>query len=237
MSKAELSKKLDLDRIIFIGRTWDEYRLMFNLSEADLVDRRILDCPAGSCSFTAVSRQQGVDVTACDVAYYYSVEQLEKKGFQDIDHAVFHMEKTTDNYLWDYFKNISELKQARTRTLTDFVLDLKRLGAEDRYVPSTLPVLPFSGEQFDLTLSGHFLFSYADRLDLDFHKQTILEFMRVTKEEIRIFPLVDLAGQMYEDMEQLIEWVNDQGWVAEKVAVPYEFQKKANTMLKLNRLR
>ena len=42
-----------LDRIVFIGRTYDEYRRMFRLHERNLVGRKILDCPAGSCSFAA----------------------------------------------------------------------------------------------------------------------------------------------------------------------------------------
>ena len=47
--------KLELERIVFIGRTFEEYLQMFKLKEADLVGRRILDCPAGACSFTAIS--------------------------------------------------------------------------------------------------------------------------------------------------------------------------------------
>lgn len=64
MSKVESVNKWDLNRIVFIGRTWDEYMRMFGLTKEDLVGRKILDCPAGACSFTAVSNQLGMDVTA-----------------------------------------------------------------------------------------------------------------------------------------------------------------------------
>lgn len=49
--------KLDLERIVFIGRTYEEYIRMFDLLESDLIGQRILDCPAGACSFTAIANQ------------------------------------------------------------------------------------------------------------------------------------------------------------------------------------
>lgn len=53
MRRVEKSTKLELDRIVFIGRTFEEYLNMFSLSLDELRGKRILDCPAGACSFTA----------------------------------------------------------------------------------------------------------------------------------------------------------------------------------------
>nr|WP_310735683.1 hypothetical protein [Paenibacillus thiaminolyticus] len=97
--------------------------------------------------------------------------------------------------------------------------------------PAVLPELPFPDAAFDMTLSDHFLFMYADRLEYDFHVRTIRELMRVTREEIRIFPLADLSNRKYEHAE----YIDSQGWDAEEVSVPYCFQKNADTMLKLSR--
>lgn len=74
---------------------------MFSLSVEELKGKKILDCPGGACSFTAVGNKTGLDVTACDLAYYHSVEDLENKGMQDIEHAMVHMEKAKDHYIWD----------------------------------------------------------------------------------------------------------------------------------------
>ena len=74
---------------------------------------------------------------------------------------------------------------------------------------------------------------YADRLDEQFHIQTLNELLRVTKEEIRIFPLVDLQGNRYPHLEQLIAYLLDKGYGVEEVNVPYEFMKNANAMLKV----
>jgi len=47
-----------------------------------------------------------------------------------------------------------------------------------RYVPASLPGLPLPGGRFDLVLSSHFLFTYADLLDLEFHRAALRELHR-----------------------------------------------------------
>ena len=108
-------------------------------------------------------------------------------------------------------------------------------GSSERYVPVTLPSLPFKDAEFDILLSAHFLFMYADRLDYQFHIKTLNELLRVTKEEIRIFPLVDLEGKRYEHLDKLISYLTGHGCKVEEVKVPYEFQVNANTMLKIKK--
>ena len=208
---------------------------MFNLSREELFDRKILDCPAGACSFTAVANQLGADVTATDIAYFHPLKKLEEKGREDIEHTLSQLEKAQSNYLWDYFKSVQELKNARTQSLKDWVNGYGK--SPNRYIPSVLPVLPFNDQEFDLTLSAHFLFVYADRLDYEFHLQTMNELMRVSKEEIRVFPAVDLSSQRYEHWDKLLAFMNSQGWNTEEVPVPYEFQRKANSMLKIKKVK
>lgn len=232
MSREEV--KLDLSRIVFIGRTFDEYLKIFNLSTDELAGKRILDCPSGACSFTAIANQNGLDATAADIAYYFSINELESKGIQDLEHAMEHMEKAQSNYLWDYFKSVDDLKKNRMQALTDCMKGMKQ--SPERYVPAILPELPFSDNEFDVTLSAHFLFMYADRLDYDFHLQTLKELMRVTRNEIRIFPMVDLSSKRYEFLDELFEFIEGQGWTAEEIEVHYNFQKNANSMLKMKKM-
>jgi hypothetical protein len=231
MSGAE--GKLELERIVFIGRTFEEYLQMFDLKVADLVGQRVLDCPAGACSFTAIANPLGGDVIAADIAYYYSTDELADKGIQDIAHAMSEMDKVQDNFVWNYFKSIADLTQARSKALNDHTKD--RRQNPERYVPVVLPDLPFNDEAFDLTLSAHFLFMYSDRLDYDFHLKTVKELMRVTRRELRIFPLVDLSCKRYEHLERLIADLVREGFAAEEIEVPYEFQKGAKQMLKIRR--
>lgn len=233
MSRVEQSTKLDLERIVFIGRTFEEYLKMFSLSEEELQGKKILDCPAGACSFTAVGNKSGLDVTACDIAYYHSGQDLKNKGLQDIEHAMEHMQKAQNNYKWDYFKDIEGLRSHRLSALQDCTKDMRE--SSERYIPVTLPSLPFKNEEFDILLSAHFLFMYADRLDYQFHIETINELLRVTKQEIRIFPLVDLEGKRYEYLDKFISYLNNNGCTVEEVNVPYEFQTNANSMLKIRK--
>ena len=233
MSKVEQSSKLDLERIVFIGRTYEEYLDMFSLSEEELQGKKILDCPAGACSFTAVGNKLGLDVTACDIAYYHSDEALENKGLQDIEHAMEHMQKVQNNYKWDYFIDIEGLRQHRLSALQACAKDMRE--SNGRYIPVTLPSLPFKDEQFDILLSAHFLFMYADRLDYQFHIETLIELLRVTKEEVRIFPLVDLEGKRYKHLDKIIRYLIDNGCTVEEVNVSYEFQINGNSMLKIKK--
>lgn len=229
MSRVEHSTKLDLERIVFIGRTFEEYLDMFSLSVEALQGKKILDCPAGACSFTAVGNKSGLDVTACDIAYYHTGEDLRNKGLKDIEHAMLRMEKAKANYKWEYFKDVEDLRKHRLNALKNCTADMK--DNANRYVPVTLPTLPFGNEEFDILLSAHFLFMYADRLDLPFHIETLNELLRVTKEEVRIFPLVDLEGKRYQHLENVISYLTDKGYLVEEVQVPYEFQTNANSML------
>lgn len=232
MSRAEIA--LDLSRIVFIGRTFEEYMLMFNLSVEELAGQKILDCPAGACSFTAIANRHGAEVTATDIAYYHSYDQLAAKGSEDIEHAMASMDTAKLNYKWDYFKSVEGLRAHRIQALRDCTQDMKQFP--DRYVPAVLPKLPFGDKVFDLTLSAHFLFMYADRLDYDFHVRSIQELLRVTKEEIRIFPLIDLSCKRYEHLDQLVDFIQSQGYMTEEVEVGYEFQKGANRMLRIKKI-
>jgi len=166
LSNVEQSIKFGLERIVFIGRTFEEYFDMFSLSEEELKGKKILDCPAGACSYTAVGNKSDLDVTACDIAYYHSGEDLKNKGLQDIEHAMEHMEKAHNNYKWDYFKDIEGLRNNRLSALQDCTNHM--IESRERYIPVPLPILPFKDEQFDILLSAHFLFMYADRLDYQF---------------------------------------------------------------------
>jgi len=231
LSGIEQRTKLDIERIVFIGRTFEEYMAMFSLSVEELKGKKILDCPAGACSFTAVGNKLGLDITACDIAYSHSGENLKNKGLQDIEHAMEHMEKAKSNYIWDYFKDVEDLRKHRLNALNNCTKDMAE--SSERYVAVTLPSLPFEDAEFDIILSAHFLFMYADRLDFDFHIETLKELLRVTKEEIRIFPLVDLEGKRYEHLDKLISNLTNYGCFVEEINVPYEFQANANSMLKI----
>jgi SAM-dependent methyltransferase len=79
--------------------------------------------------------------------------------------------------------------------LKDFVSG-KLLG---RYVPGVLPTLPFASNHFDTTLCANLLFIYSDiesggmlhnsPMDYDFHMKALRELLRITRSDVRIYPL------------------------------------------------
>ncbi len=233
MSRGRARTKLDIDKVIFIGRTYEEYMDMFLLSEADLKDKKVLDCPSGACSFAASGQLRGWNIIAADIAYDHSAEDLEAKGREDLQHALTHMKKAESNYKWDYFQDLNQLQEYRERALLSCTEDMNKNS--ERYLPVQLPALLFKDNEFDIVLSAHFLFTYADRLNLQFHLDTLIELLRVTKEELRVFPLVDLEGNRYEHLDHVIQYLKDKSYNVEEVRVPYEFQKGANSMLKVNK--
>ncbi|MWV42068.1 SAM-dependent methyltransferase [Paenibacillus sp. HJL G12] len=218
-----------MDRIVFIGRTFDEYMRMFDLKVKDIAGQSILDCPGGACSFTSAANQLGCEAVAADIAYYHDQEKLYEKGLMDIVHAMDHVDTEKERYIWSEFQSIEDLRTERNKALEACSIDMRL--HPDRYVPVTLPSLPFEHGRFDMTLSAHFLFTYADRLDAQFHIQTLRELLRVTRVELRIFPLVDQSGNIPGLVEELVEYARGDGWEAEIREVPYHFQKNADHML------
>lgn len=233
MSENQRSMDVELERIVFIGRTFREYMRMFSLTEEELKGKRVLDCPSGACSFTSEGSAKGFDVTACDIAYYYEADELKLKGLQDVEHAMEYVDSNKERFVWNDMGDIHHLKTERLTALTLTTEDRRRFP--HRYVPAALPVLPFEDGEFDLVLSAHFLFTYGDRLDYEFHLSTVNELLRITKEEVRIFPLVDSNGMRYESLDRIIADLKSRGCEVEEVKSTYEFQRNANSMLKMSK--
>ena len=115
-----------------------------------------------------------------------------------------------------------------------FLADFEAGKREGRYLPHALPALPFADAQFDLALCSHFLFLYTDHLSCEFHCQAIREMCRVAG-EARVFPLVDLEGRPSAYLESVCEELRGVGYSCEVLAVPYEFQRGADRMLRVTR--
>src|SRR4030067_2118441 len=228
------SDSLDIDRIAFFGRTYAEYMSMFGLKEQLLKHGAILDCPAGASSFAAEAHQLGLDVTACDILYNRSADELMKKCKKDIQHVFEKFDEAEHLYVWKYYKNKDEVIVLRNKALKLFAEDFPAGFKEKRYVEAELPRLPFPDKSFSIVLSGNFLFLYSDRLDLDFHKTCIKELIRVCSGEVRICPLVGIDAKPYPYLKDILAFLDSNNIKAEIVKVPFEFQKGANKMMKIS---
>ncbi|HLO87942.1 MAG TPA: class I SAM-dependent methyltransferase [Nostocaceae cyanobacterium] len=226
---------LQLDRIVFYGRTLSEYVQFFDLNLAEWQNRKILDCPSGAASFVAEACKMGIDAVAGDLLFNLDANTLISKGKTDVEHVIDRLASVAHLYNWEYYGDVEGLKTKRQTALQHFTQDYL-IGREvGRYIPAQLPHLPFADQSFDLVLSGHFLFTYGQNLDYDFHLQTVLEFYRVCSQQVRIYPIQGINSQLSPYVPQLISDLKHTGINVEVVTVPWKFQKGSNQMLRLNR--
>jgi len=95
-----------------------------------------------------------------------------------------------------------------------------------------LPDLPFRDGAFDLVLSSHLLFMYADRLDEEFHVHALREMVRVARGEVRVFPLLADSGALLLGLRrQLMEALRGGGMEVEIRPSAYEFQRNGTEMM------
>ena len=225
---------LQLDSVVPWGRSFSEYRWMFALTDGDL-QRSILDCGGGPASFNTELTQLGGTVVSCDPIYAFSASEIRDRIDRTFPEIVEGVKGNLENYVWtSEIPTPEALGQIRMQAMEKFLQDFPA-GLGDRYRVAELPHLPFADNEFDLALCSHLLFTYSDLLSLEFHLEAIAELQRVAK-EVRIFPLLNLAGEGSPWIDRVLEAMGKKGNLAEIAEVSYEFQTGGNEMFKLRRI-
>lgn len=224
-----MDKQLNLKNIALIGRTFEEYYRMFDLGNL-LKDEQILDVASGVSSFCAEANAKGYDVTASDRIYISSPLEIEQKCRQDLDAVIKQLPDLVDLFVWKFFKDIRALKAQRENAYKLFIEDFKNYGTK-RYMPIEYPSTDFIDNQFNISLVSHFLFLYEDHINYDLHKKIILELLRITSKEIRIFPIVNLKGKKSSLVDTLIHDKDFERFQISVEKVDYEFMKNGNEMM------
>lgn len=214
------------------SRSFQEYVAIFQLTDADLRGR-VLDCPGGASSFTAQASERDVLVTALDPVYAKPTAELQDLIIGEPDRGSAHTLAGAERYRWGFYGDIEGHRDMRTKSAAVFVGDIQ--AHPERYIPGSLPNLPFKDRHFDLVLSSHFLFTYADRLDDEFHFRALVELGRVCRHEVRVFPLLDQSGRSLGVMTHTLLGRLDRHGIRAKIRdVSYEFQRGGNQMLVLS---
>ena len=219
-----------IGKMLISSRSLAEYQAMFALTDDDL-SVRILDCPSGAADFTSAVSNLGGNVTACDAAYFgNSPDNLATIATSETERGNRYVRAHAEEYEWTFFADPDEHQHVRQHAAQQFAAHIRQHPSH--YIPGRLPALPFPDDSFDLVLSSHLLFSYADSLDHAFHLDAITELMRVTSGELRIFPLVAIgSAEPYSQLVELLSELRARGIAGRNVEVDYEFQKGANHML------
>ncbi len=221
---------MQLNDVVPWGRTLDEYRQMFNLSEADL-QRRILGCGDGPASFNAEMAALGRSVISVDPVYQFSAEQIRQQVQATYNLIISQVKQNADHYCWKNYVDADDLGRSRLAAMERFLLDYETGKATGRYRPQALPQLDLGDRSFDLALVSHLLFLYADHQSLEFHLASVRELLRVAV-EVRIFPLLKLDGTPAPYVEPVIQDLLSRGATVQIEPVTYEFQRGGNQMLK-----
>lgn len=212
----------------FLGRTFHEYRRMFDLAPADLTGRAVLDCPGGPSSFTAVAAEFADRAVAVDPVYGPPPAAVEATCRETLEHVRRQLREKRDLFVWDEYGDVDTRMRFLRAAVERFLADYARRPG--RYTRAKLPRLPFADGAFELVLSGSFLFLYDDRFDRAFHVAALEELARVGG-EVRVFPLSSLDRTRSAFVEPVTEELRDAGYAVGTVAVPYEFQPGATDML------
>ena len=192
--------------------------------------------PGGACSFTAKATKLGANATAADILYSHPLQTLKELGENGIEKIYANTKWMNGNNL-SFYGSLDAHKTARKSALADFLADFDH----SRYMYAKFPHLRLVENSFDLCLSGHFLFTYDDRFDYEFHLSSILSMSKLAN-EVRIFPLVDMNNSrvgskkpfspfVYRLMDELLSF----GLSASIVPVPFEFQSGAGYMMKISK--
>ena len=230
---AIMKEGLQLDHIVLLGRSLAEYSHFFHLESIHQDRDRILDMGAGVSSCCAELSGRGHHVTAADPIYDLPPDIIESKCRSDLDDVVTQLPESVNNYRWVFYRDIADLRRHREQAYRGFLRHVR--GAPTHYVTTELPQTSFHDNEFTVSLVSHLLFMYDDRLDYDFHKQSILELSRITTREIQIYPLTNLKAQKSLLVDQLMQDRDLSGLEIAVESIDFEFLKNSNERLMIRK--
>ena len=222
-----------LDQVVPWGRSFDEYRRMFALSDADLAGR-MLGCGDGPASFNAEATRAGHAVVSCDPIYQFTASQIRTRLDDTYPQVLGQTRQNAGEFVWTTIRSVDELAAVRMAAMTTFLDDYEAGKASGRYVHAELPTLPFTDQSFDLALSSHFLFLYSAQLGEAFHVEAVREMCRVAR-EVRIFPLLALGATPSTLVAPVTAALTREGFEVTVETVAYEFQRGGNQMMRIRR--
>ncbi|WP_237100909.1 methyltransferase [Nonomuraea sp. MG754425] len=215
--------------MIMSSRSFLEYRAMFALEERDL-DGVVLDCAGGASGFVAEAGTRGVRAVAADPLYAHGAAVLSERLSAGLEQGDAMIDANAERFVWTWYGSAERRHELRRAARRAFAADIRRRPGS--YLAAGLPRLPLAARSVDLVLCSHLLFTWADRLDQEWHRAAITELARVSRGEVRIFPLVRMGdGEPVPFLGALLADLRAAGLSCEVRQVPYEFQRGARHLL------
>jgi len=147
--------------------------------------------------------------------------------------SVYKSIERVPTYRWGFYKNPDYMRTLRERASAIFFSDFQT--NPKRYVAGDLPRLPFVEDEFDVTLVSCLLFAYQDRFDCEFHRDSVLEIMRVTQGEAGNYPTVTFEAQPSEYIPVLKSDPALKHFEFKEIETDFEFLVNSNSYLRVTR--
>src|ERR1700737_45311 len=108
---SKMPDRLDLERILFVGRTLSEYVKFFALDLPSLKGRTILDCPSGPSSFVAEANKMGIHAVAGDPLFNAPLDELVKRAERDIAYVTARLSEVIHLYKWEHYTSVEAVRE------------------------------------------------------------------------------------------------------------------------------
>jgi hypothetical protein len=224
--------------VLVTSRSYREYAAMFDLDDA-AVSGLVVDCCAGASSFVAELADRGGAGVAVDPVYALGLDAVRQAAAASLVEGTAIVSDHADRFVWHWYGSPERRGRMRAAAADRFVEDLAMRPSA--YLAGALPHLPLADCSADLVLCSHLLFTWADHdrwtgFDAAWHRAALFDLVRVSRGEVRVFPLVtQAAGVPVPFLDRLIDQLRAEGHDASVRDVPYEFQRGAHAMLVIQR--
>jgi hypothetical protein len=225
-------KGLDLNRVVLLGRTFEEYVRIFELNPQGARGKNVLDVAGGVSSFSAEANEHGIKAMAFDRIYTMGHKEIQSRCEHDLEEITRDI-GDREVYRWDFYRSPEGMRHFRKLAYQKFLADFA--AHPEHYVAGSLPNTPFQDLQFDLTLASYLLFVYEDQFTFEFHKESLRELMRVTRGEIRMYPTVTFEAEPSKYLARLRNDPEFVGWNFSEVETDFEFLRNSNRFVKITR--
>jgi len=222
---------ITLDQVALVGRTYTEYKRMFAVTKESLEGKKVLDVAAGVSSFCAIGNAVGLNITAIDPAYYFMADEIETKAEEDLDTVLAKLAFNKSHYNWDFYHDIEGVRISRFKAYQTFLKDYQ--SNTSNYIPGEVSKLPFEDKEFDTTLVSHLMFLYDHLFTEEEQIATFRELIRVTRNEIIIFPTKNLSGQNSKWVDLIIKNTEFLEHTFRLEKAQFEFQKGNSLRLRV----
>ncbi|MEO6033999.1 MAG: hypothetical protein ABIQ35_01960 [Verrucomicrobiota bacterium] len=229
-----MKPSLELNNVVLLGRTFEEYTRYFGLQPESWRGKKILDVASGVSSFCAEANAQGLEVTAFDPIYDWTPEEIRVRCEKNLELVAREIGGVAA-YKWDFYKNPEGMRHYRECAYRAFLLDFASAKG-DRYIAGQLPLTPFPDKEFALTLVSYLLFVYEEQLDYEFHRAALAELLRITAGEVRIYPLVNFKAGRAAFVDRVKADPAFADCEFEEVGTDFEFLRNSNSFLRIQKL-